>query len=82
MISGWRVDKTDIDMDIHDQGMKGRQDISCIDIDIHDQGMKGRQDIDIDIHDQGMKGRQNWQSRTEKLRFVRFIRLTALSTIF
>jgi hypothetical protein len=27
-------------MDIHDQRMKGRQDI---DIDIHDQGMKGRQ---------------------------------------
>ena len=40
MISGWRVDKTEIDMDIHDQRMKGRQDI---DIDIHDQGMKGRQ---------------------------------------
>jgi hypothetical protein len=27
-------------MDIHDQGMKGRQDI---DMDIYDQGMKGRQ---------------------------------------
>jgi hypothetical protein len=27
-------------MDMHDQGMKGRQDI---DMDIYDQGMKGRQ---------------------------------------
>ena len=31
-------------MDIHDQGMKGRQDI---DIDIHDQGMKGRQNLTV-----------------------------------